>query len=62
MGTYVTRCCDFQSPRCVARFSRTRARLGVRELRLVGAVASDPRKSRSRALCDEVHVLHMEYV
>ena len=31
----------------------------MRELRLVGAVASDPRKSRSRALCDEVHVLHV---
>ncbi|CAJ1372475.1 unnamed protein product [Effrenium voratum] len=34
------------------QFSRTRARLGVRELRLVGAVTADPRK-RSRALCDE---------
>lgn len=41
-------------------FSRTRARLGIRELRLVGAVASDPRKKRGRALCEEAARVTME--
>ncbi|CAJ1416912.1 unnamed protein product, partial [Effrenium voratum] len=46
------RVCRRLSKLCGPEFSRTRARLGVRELRLVGAVTADPRK-RSRALCDE---------
>lgn len=45
---------------CGPEFSRTRARLGIRELRLVGAVASDPRKKRGRALCEEAARVTME--
>jgi len=54
------RVCRKLSVLCGPEFSRTRARLGVRELRLVGAVASDPRKSRSRALCDEAARVTLE--